>query len=109
MKPRHAQADSAPPGNLRPCCEGDSCIRKQLDNLLDPAAPIVERIHITACEVARTCGSLEKEDLHSCAGKLFELTPECDLTELFVIAYQTERDALDGRRDLEKRYAAGRL
>jgi hypothetical protein len=37
---------------------------------------------------------------------MFEVTPECHLANAFVIAYQTERDARSGRRDIERLRAA---
>ena len=95
------------PGH-RPCCDEDYCVRKYLDQIEDPEAPIVERVQAVACEVARTCHSLNTEDLNFCAGRLFGLTPECDLTTLFVLAYGIERDSLDGKKQIEKRGAAGR-
>ena len=65
----------------RSCCDEDSCIRKELNDIVDPEAPIVQRIHVAACEVARICGSLNRQELNLCASRLFDLTPECDLTE----------------------------
>jgi hypothetical protein len=95
-----------PPGN-RPCCDEDYCVRKYLDQIAEPEAPIVQRIQAAACEVARTCHNLRAEDLHVCAGRLFGLTPECDLTSLFVLSYGIERDAMEGKQQIEERGAAG--
>lgn len=85
----------------RPCSDEDACIRREIANLLDPDAPIVDRIHVAACAVALTCGNLTTEELHSCAGRLFDVTPDCGLADAFVFAHQTERDALASRLDIE--------
>jgi hypothetical protein len=89
-----------------PCCDPDTCIRREIASLLDPDSPIIDRIYVAACAVAATCGNLTPEELQSCAGKMFEVTPECHLANAFVIAYQTERDARSGRRDIERLRAA---
>jgi hypothetical protein len=91
----------------RPCCDEDVCVRKDIANLLDPNAPIVDRICVAASAVARTCGKLSPAELSVCASRLFDVPGECDLAKTFLVAYQTERDALEGQRDLEKRRAAG--
>lgn len=91
----------------RPCCDEDSCIRKELNDIIDPEAPIVQRIHVAACEVARICGSLNRQELNLCASRLFDLTPECDLTREFATAYQAELAMLMGKADIEKRRSAG--
>jgi hypothetical protein len=75
---------------------------------MDPDSPIEDRIYVAATAVARTCGSLTAAELSVCASRLFDSPSCCDLTKAFVIAYQTERDALAGQRDIEKRRAAGR-
>ena len=102
------EVNSAKPPGHRPCCDEDYCVRKYLDQLSDPEAPITERIETVACEVARTCHNLRTEDLHLCAGRLFGLTPECDLTNLFVIAYGVERDSQEGKKQIQKQGAVGR-
>ena len=84
----------------RSCCTG-SCIRKNIANPLDPGSAIEERLCVLAAAVARTCGSLDPQELEFCVTRLFDVPPECDLTKLFVAAYQTERDALEGRRDID--------
>lgn len=86
----------------RPCCDQETCIRRELAILLDPDAPIVDRVVAAACEVAQTCSSLSAHDLHSCASKIFDVLPECDLSNTFVMAYQTERDAIAGQRLIER-------
>ena len=91
----------------RSCCDEDTCIRKDLATLVDPDSPIEDRVYVAASAVAHTCGKLTAEELSVCATRLFDSPPECDLTKAFVIAYQTERDALAGRRDIEKRRTAG--
>ncbi len=91
----------------RPCCDEDSCIRKDIANLMEPDSPIEDRVYVAASAVARTCGSLTADELSVCASRLFDSPAGCDLTRAFVIAYQTERDALAGRRDIENRRAAG--
>lgn len=91
----------------RTCCDEDTCIRKDIAHLLEPDSPIEDRIYTAASAVARTCGSLTPQELNLCASRLFDSPSECDLTKAFVIAYQTERDAIAGRRDIEKRRAAG--
>jgi len=93
----------------RPCCDEDSCVRKEIAHLLDPEAPIEDRICTAASAVALTCGNLNPSELRYCASKMLDVPPECDLASTFVMAYQTERDALDGKRDLEKKRAAGIL
>jgi hypothetical protein len=90
----------------RPCCDEDACIRKDIANLLDPESPIADRICVAAAAVARTCGKLNPAEQLFCASRLFDLPAECDLAKTFTIAYQTERDALDGKRDLERKRAA---
>ena len=87
------------------CCDTGNCIGKELASLLDPEAPIVDRISVAACGVAQTCGSLDIEELQFCAARLFDVPPECDLASAFVIAYETERDAMAERRRYEKRRA----
>ncbi len=106
LTPAH-KLESSPVAPTRSCCDEDSCIRKDIANLLDPDSPVVDRVYVAATAVARTCGKLTSDELRVCAARLFESPPECDLTKAFVIAYQTERDALAGQRDIEKRRAAG--
>jgi hypothetical protein len=84
------------------CCDPESCIRREVATLLDPDSPIVDRIYVAACAVAATCGELSHAELHTCAAKMFDVTPECELAKAFVIAYQTERDARSGRMDIER-------
>jgi len=91
----------------RSCCDEDACIRKDIENLLDPDSLIEDRICVAATAVARTCGKLNPTELHFCASRLFDVPAECDLARTFMIAYQTERDALEGKRDLERRRSAG--
>ncbi len=116
-EPRVTGQPSPPAYNLesslrppaRSCCDQDTCIRKDLATLGDPDSPIEDRVYVAASAVARTCGKLTVDELSVCASRLFDSPPECDLTKAFVIAYQTERDALAGRHDIEKRRAAGQL
>ena len=91
----------------RPCCDEDACVRKEIAHLFDPEVPIDDRICTAASAVALTCGSLTPPELRYCASKMFDVPPECDLASTFIAAYQIERDALDGKRDLEARRAAG--
>lgn len=93
------------PRRSRPCCDQDTCIRQELAALLDPGAPIVDRAVEAACEVAQTCATLSPGDLRSCASKIFDVLPECDLSSAFVMAYQTERDAIAGQRLIERERA----
>lgn len=86
------------PAGLKSCCDEDYCVRKYLDQLTEPECPITERIQCAAGEVARTCHNLRPEDLHLCAGRLFGLTPECDLTRLFVSAYGDETGSMKGKK-----------
>jgi len=95
------------PTRPRPCCDLDTCIKKDLAELLEPDSSIVERVHVAACAVARTCGKLTPDQLSFCAAQLFETTPECQLTSEFIIAYQIERDTLDGKRQIAKNRRAG--
>lgn len=106
MNDDEPEVPGAKPAGHRPCCDEDYCVRKYLDQLAEPDAPIVDRIQTVACEVARTCHNLRTEDLHLCAGRLFGLTPECDLTSLFVLAYGVERDSMEGKKQIEKRGVA---
>lgn len=92
----------------RPCCDEDYCVRKYLDQIAGPEATLSERVQTAACEVAHTCHNLRPEDLQLCAGRLFELTPECDLTTLFVTAYQIECDTMEGKKDIQNMQATGR-
>jgi len=92
----------------RPCCDEEACVRKDIAHLLDPEYSIEDRICTAASAVALTCGNLNPAELRYCAARLLDVPPECELANTFVMAYQTERDALDGKRDLENRRAAGR-
>lgn len=86
-----------------PECRGqDTCIRAELTELLDPDGSIVDRLLLGACVAAQTCRSLGANDLRSCASKLFDVPADCKLTDAFVMAYQTERDRMAGRRQTEK-------
>ena len=107
MNDEKSEVPSAKQARHRPCCDAEFCVRKYLDQLTDPGAPIAERVQTAACEVAHTCHNLRSEDLHLCAGRLFGLTPECDLTSLFVLAYGVERDSMQGKNEIEKRGATG--
>jgi len=84
------------------CCDPDPCIRREISSLLDPNSPIVDNIYVAACAVAMTCGELNDHELHTCAAKIFDVTPGCQLTKAFVVAYQTEREARLGRIDIER-------
>jgi hypothetical protein len=84
------------------CCDEDTCIRTDLAALLEPDSPIVDRLLLAACVAAQTCRSLSANDLRSCASKLFDVPAECQLSSAFVAAYQNERDAIAGRRQIEK-------
>lgn len=86
----------------RNCCKGGDCRLVEFSKLADPDYPIGDRVRKAACEVAGTCGSLTTEELRSCFGKLFEAPVECSLCDDFVAAYQIERDALSGKRDIER-------
>jgi hypothetical protein len=110
--PTGGSETSGEPAQLLPprsCCGTDCCIRKDIEDLLDPDSAIEDRICVTATAVARTCGSLSASELEGCVTKLFDVPGECHLAKTFVVAYQTERDALDGRRDIEARRAAGEV
>lgn len=91
----------------RNCCEDGNCLRTKLAQLFDPSSCLVDRVNVAACAVAHTCGKLNSEELQFCFSRLFEIAPECTLCDAFVVAYQTERDALAGKRDIQKRRAAG--
>jgi hypothetical protein len=90
------------PTNSTACCGHDTCIRKELAALLEPDSSILDRICVTANVVAQTCSSLGTTDLQSCASKLFNVFPECELTSEFVRAYRTERDRIAARRRIER-------
>ncbi len=102
MNDHEPEVQRAKAEGLKSCCDEDYCVRKYLDQIAEPEAPITERIRTVACEVAHTCHNLRPEDLHLCAGRLFGLTPECDLTNLFVQAYGVERDSMEGNKQIRK-------
>ena len=106
MNDHEPQVQRAQLAGHKPCCDEDYCVRKYLDQFAEPEAPITERVQSVACEVAHTCHNLRTEDLHLCAGRLFGLTPECDLTSLFVLAYGVERDSMEGKKQIQERSAA---
>src|SRR5579863_2637845 len=90
-----------------PVCRGqNTCIRAELSELLDPDSSLVDRVLLAACVAAQTCRSLGANDLRSCASGLFDVPLECKLSDAFVHAYQAERYAMTGRRELEKLCAA---
>lgn len=89
----------------RNCCDDGNCLRTELAQLYDPESPLVDRVNLAACAVAHTCGKLTSEELQFCFSRLFEIAPECTLCDAFVVAYQTERDALAGKRDIQRRRA----
>src|SRR5580704_11190180 len=93
---------SAKPCRETVCRRPDTCIQAELTQLLDPDGSIVDRVLLAACVAAQTCRSVGANDLRSCASKLFDVPPECKLTDAFVMAYQTERDRMAGRRQTEK-------
>jgi|SRR5215471_1234400 len=95
--------------NPKNCCAEDSCIKKEIENMIEPDSPIDQRIAVAACAVAATCGKLTPEELRVCASRLFETTHECQITRDFIIAYQLERDAREGKRAIATRAGAGRL
>jgi hypothetical protein len=53
---------------------------------------------LAACVAAQTCRSLSATDLRSCAAKLFDVPPECELASAFVMAYQVERRQIAKRQ-----------
>jgi hypothetical protein len=59
---------------------------------------LVDRLLLAACVAAQTCRSLTPTDLRTCATKLFDVPPECELASAFVMAYQVERRQLAKRR-----------
>jgi hypothetical protein len=81
------------------CDEG---IRTDLA-VMAPDSSIVDRLLLAAWEAARACRSLSANDLRSCASKVFDVPPECELSSAFAMAYQNEPDAMAGRRQFEKR------
>ena len=89
-----------------PCCDDGSCLKTELSRLSDPDSPILDRVTVAACAVAHTCKNLDGAELEFCFSTLFETTPDCRLCQDFVVAYQTERDAIAGKWDIEKRNAA---
>lgn len=91
---------------VRPCCDDGDCLRAEFSRVFDPESPLTDRVHNAGCAVAQTCGSLNAQELEMCFSRLFEIPPECSLREAFIVAYQTERDALLGEADLKKRRAA---
>jgi hypothetical protein len=93
---------SAKPCREQQCRGQNTCIRAELADLLDQDSSIVDRLLVAACVAAQTCRSLGASDLRSCASKLFDVPAECTLTDAFVMAYQTERDRMAGRRQMEK-------
>jgi hypothetical protein len=95
-------ATTAKPCRERECRGQNTCIRARLTELLDPDGSIVDRLLVAACVAAQTCRSLGASDLRRCASKLFDVPTECKLTDAFVMAYQTERDRMAGRRQTER-------
>jgi hypothetical protein len=89
----------------RPYCSDNTRIQAEIATLLGPDSSIVDRILLGACILARTCHCLSANDLRNCASKLFGMSPECELSSAFVTAYQTERDAIAGHRQIEKHRA----
>ena len=87
------------------CCDPDTCIRREIASLLDPDAPILDRIYVAACAVAQSCGELTPQEVHACAARMFDVSPECELSKAFAIAYQTERDVSSARTELENQRA----
>jgi len=107
---RVAAPSPAPPPSVddRSCCDEESCVRKDIANLLDPEAPIVDRICTAASAVARTCGSLNADELNVCASRLFDVPMDCDLAKAFRRAYQKERDAIAQSPDAAQGRGAGK-
>ena len=70
--------------------------------MLPPSAPITDQVCLAACVVAQTCKTLSEDDLQRCAANLFDVSPECGLTSAFVLAHETERDAMADRQEAEK-------
>jgi len=87
------------------CCDPDTCIRREIATLLDPDAPILDRIYVAACAVAQSCGELTPDEVHACAARMFDVAPECELSKAFAIAYQTERDLSSVNVQRERRRA----
>jgi len=87
---------------MRACCGEEACIQRELSRLLEPDAPIVDRISVAACIVAQTCRNAERTDLEQCAARLFNVPPECELTAVFIEVYRAECKAIVERSESEK-------
>ena len=92
-----------PEESVRPCCSEATCPLEEISLALDPDDPLPERIRFAACKIAETCGKLSASILRQCFPKIFEAPSECRLCDEFVLAYQTERDGLEGKRDIDGR------
>jgi hypothetical protein len=77
-----------PPPDLRNCCHDETCPRIEWSHAFEPDDPIEARVEVAADKIAATCGRLSDEQLRSCFGRIFELTPECRLYDRFRNAYQ---------------------
>ena len=86
--------------DTRPCCNESTCPREEISKWLNPDAPESQRVRRAACKVAAVCGSVTRDSLRECFSIMFEAPPECRLCDEFVLAYETERDALEGQRAL---------
>jgi hypothetical protein len=91
---------------VKPCYDRNTCIRREVSSLLDPDSPIVDRIYVAACAVAMTCGERSAEEIHVCAARMFDVTPQSELAKAFVFVHKSERDARDGRMQTERQLAA---
>ena len=49
---------------------------------------------------AELCGKFPEGILRQCCAMLFEVPPDCRLCDGFRFAYQIERDALEGSREI---------
>ena len=88
------------------CCEDGNCLKTELSRLFDPDSAIEDRVTVAACAVAHTCKNLECSELEFCFTKLFDTPSDCRLCEQFVVAYQIERDAIAGKREIDRKKKA---
>ena len=77
------------------CCPGEQCSHAELAHLETPDDPIEHRVELAARFVASTCPSLNSEQLRTCFTRLFQITSDCQLYDLFRASYRTERAAMD--------------
>lgn len=77
------------------CCPGEACSHAELAHLESPDDPIEHRVELAARFVAATCPSMSSAQLRGCFNRLFQITADCQLFDLFRASYRTERASTD--------------